>query len=88
MNISPLFVTRRKELEQQHLVEYKLKKDQDMLVPGAQLRQPLRQPLRLVPCGRHDLKARLGYDGEGAWDEIAIYTMGNLENRGMYSHCQ
>ena len=70
------------ELEQQHLVEYKLKKDQDMLVPGAQL-------VALGPCGdrhgrhgRHGLEARVGYDGEGAWDEIGMCTMGNMEKQG------
>ena len=61
------------------MVEYKLKKDQDMLVSGAQL-------VALGPCGgrhgRHGLEARVGYDGEGAWDEIGMYTMGNMEKQG------
>ena len=51
-------------------MEYKLKKDQDMLVPGAQLRW-------LGPAchGHHGLEARVGYDGEGRG--IGSSTMGD-----------
>lgn len=55
------------ELEQQHLVEYKLKKDQDMLVLGAQLVPswcPVQSVLMCQICCT--AKARSGHDGKGA----------------------